>query len=218
MILLTVYNESFQQQILQKSVQLEPSWCEQTDRHADGRTEMTNLISALGDHAETCKNASYLTGQNISAFIEPKAEFPPYRWYLLLGCNSGCSLAKFYQRYGKTCCFQRQCIFINLHHSRLHHIPEVSVLGSQCLQHHKFHDIRACVFFSPPLNPLRSHSAQSTTPKVASPALPSFNTNPYLYLRSCFYKWKLPTKMLQAFLSSVIYGTHSPVSLSVVNP
>ena len=142
----------------------------QTDRRTDGHDEANK---SLGDYVETCKNASYLPGQNISAFIEVKAEIPPYRWYLLLGGNSGCSLAEFYQRYGKTCCFQRQCIFTNLYHSGLRHIPEDSVLGSQCLQHHRFHNIRASVFFSPTLNPLRSHSAQLTTPKVASPTLPS---------------------------------------------
>ena len=126
-------------------------------------------------------------------------------------------MAEFYQLYGNTCCFQRQCIFINFHDSILHHIPEDSVFGSQCLQHHKFHNIRACVFFNPPLIPLRSHSAQSTTPKVASLTLSSFNINPYLYLQSFCYKWKLPTKMLKAFPISVICDTHSPLSLSVVN-
>jgi len=35
------------------------------DRQTDGRTDMTKLIGALGDYAETCKNVSYLTGQNI---------------------------------------------------------------------------------------------------------------------------------------------------------
>ena len=39
--------------------------CGQIDR----RTDMTKLIGALGDYAENWKNASYLTGQNISAFI-----------------------------------------------------------------------------------------------------------------------------------------------------
>jgi len=40
---------------------------------------MMKLIDSLGDCAETCKNVNYLSGQNISALIEPKTEIPPYR-------------------------------------------------------------------------------------------------------------------------------------------
>jgi hypothetical protein len=54
-----------------------------TDTQADGRTDEAN--KRFGRFCGTCKNASCLNGQNISAFIEPKAEMPPVQIIASIG-------------------------------------------------------------------------------------------------------------------------------------